>query len=387
MTNPLSVSPPSVVLRVRSLHDPDSDSRRKLHQRAMNCTNGHKMQAFALSPSANLDVKPYFATASVIIGLIFFFIDRAPESEGLWPQALLMFSWQIHVGFAIALLVFLQQKLPPIPQISLAPWLQVIMGGILTAAILAPVSIMLDAWLGDPEILTFYQWLDEWIAIAPSLTITWLALNLPFLFGFELVKAPESQPIALKIETRLQELADIEPDYYPTESPLIENTAWLDRVEIDSSKEQSIDSDPAAASTAGGPIQNQIAFRRDSEPTCPNTPFWDLIPEDLGKNILLVQSELHYLSVTTDRGKTLILHSLKDALPYLKEIEGIQTHRSVWVARCAIRTIKKVGRQGYVDLLHHDGVPVSRNRMSTVMDWRTRQAPSPISKNAFRSGA
>lgn len=363
------MNPPSVVLTVRSLHDPDSDPRRKLHQRAMNCTNGLKMQAFALSPSVNLSAKPYFATASVIIGLIFFFIDRTPESAGLGQQALLMFSWQIHVGFAIALLVFLQQQLPSIPDVSLTPWLQVVVGGILTAALLAPVSIMLDAWLGDPETLTFYQWLDEWVAIAPSLTITWLALNLPFLLGFELVKASESEPNAVHFESRLQEVDAFKPDYDQREQNLTENISSAPLKDTNFQTKQSLDASVSSDSAAVEQMTPQTAAARGNEQTCPNTGFWNLIPEELGSNILLVQSELHYLSVTTDLGKTLILHSLKNALPYLEELDGIQTHRSVWVARCAIKSIKKVGRQGRADLLNGESVPVSRNRVSTVMGW------------------
>jgi hypothetical protein len=228
---------------------------------------------------------------------------------------------------------------------------------------------MLDAWLGDPETLTFYQWLDEWVAIAPSLTITWLALNLPFLLGFELVKASESEPNAVHFESRLQEVDAFKPDYDQREQNLTENISSAPLKDTNFQTKQSLDASVSSDSAAVEQMTPQTAAARGNEQTCPNTGFWNLIPEELGSNILLVQSELHYLSVTTDLGKTLILHSLKNALPYLEELDGIQTHRSVWVARCAIKSIKKVGRQGRADLLNGESVPVSRNRVSTVMDW------------------
>ena len=48
-----------------------------------------------------------------------------------------------------------------------------------------------------------------------------------------------------------------------------------------------------------------------------------------------IESEDHYLRVHTSAGQELILMRLADAVRELAGVEGLQTHRSWWVARCS----------------------------------------------------
>lgn len=85
-----------------------------------------------------------------------------------------------------------------------------------------------------------------------------------------------------------------------------------------------------------------------------------LPPKLRGATIRAVQSEDHYLRVHTDRGSDLILMRLSDALAELEGLEGAQTHRSWWVARDAVRDVRR--GDGRATLLLDDGLeaPVSR---------------------------
>ncbi len=73
-----------------------------------------------------------------------------------------------------------------------------------------------------------------------------------------------------------------------------------------------------------------------------------------------IKSEDHYLRVYTSVGEELILMRLSDAIKALEGVDGMQTHRSWWVARGAITDLQR--RQGKLLLstaLAVD-VPVSR---------------------------
>lgn len=85
-----------------------------------------------------------------------------------------------------------------------------------------------------------------------------------------------------------------------------------------------------------------------------------LPPKLRGATIRAVQSEDHYLRVHTDRGSDLILMRLTDALVELEGLEGAQTHRSWWVAREAVRDVRR--RDGRATLILDGGLeaPVSR---------------------------
>jgi hypothetical protein len=77
-------------------------------------------------------------------------------------------------------------------------------------------------------------------------------------------------------------------------------------------------------------------------------------------DILAVSSEDHYLRVFTDAGESLILLRLSDAIAELDGIEGAQVHRSWWVARNAIGSAERHGRNWQFSLNSGLIVPVSR---------------------------
>ena len=82
--------------------------------------------------------------------------------------------------------------------------------------------------------------------------------------------------------------------------------------------------------------------------------------------ILLVQAQEHYLSVHSEKGSALIKGRMSDAVKILGNSEGVQTHRSWWVALSHVESISRKGRD--VHLKTKDGliVPVSRARLENV---------------------
>lgn len=94
----------------------------------------------------------------------------------------------------------------------------------------------------------------------------------------------------------------------------------------------------------------------------------DRLPPNLGRDLLCLQMEDHYVRVHTPRGSTLVLMSLSQAMAGLKDVEGIQTHRSWWVARAAVEGVIEDGRNLRLKLKGGLQAPVSRARVGALRD-------------------
>ena len=92
----------------------------------------------------------------------------------------------------------------------------------------------------------------------------------------------------------------------------------------------------------------------------------DRLSPRLGRTVLCLQVEDHYVRVHTSQGSTLVLMSLSQAIAGLKDIEGVQTHRSWWVARAAITGVVEDGRNLRLQLVGGLEAPVSRSRVGLL---------------------
>jgi hypothetical protein len=84
--------------------------------------------------------------------------------------------------------------------------------------------------------------------------------------------------------------------------------------------------------------------------------------------IYAVSAEDHYLRVHTSAGETMILMRLADAIRELTALEGLQPHRSWWVARQGLADVSR--GDGRVTLKLKSGVeaPVSRANLKLLKD-------------------
>ncbi|WP_312205390.1 LytTR family DNA-binding domain-containing protein [Brevundimonas sp.] len=65
----------------------------------------------------------------------------------------------------------------------------------------------------------------------------------------------------------------------------------------------------------------------------------------LDRSLVCLQMEDHYVRVHTDVGSELVLMPFFQAIAGLNGLEGLQTHRSWWVARAAVTGIVEDGRK------------------------------------------
>lgn len=82
--------------------------------------------------------------------------------------------------------------------------------------------------------------------------------------------------------------------------------------------------------------------------------------------ILSMIAHDHYVQINTDKGSELILMRLSDAVDICESENGIRIHRSAWVSREGIKTLKKEGRRTLVVAPCGRELPVSRSAESSL---------------------
>jgi hypothetical protein len=84
------------------------------------------------------------------------------------------------------------------------------------------------------------------------------------------------------------------------------------------------------------------------------------LPPRLGRDLLCLSMEDHYVRLHTVEGSALVLMPLSQALDELGDLDGLQVHRSWWVARDAVESVIEDGRNLRLRLKGGVEAPVSR---------------------------
>ena len=93
----------------------------------------------------------------------------------------------------------------------------------------------------------------------------------------------------------------------------------------------------------------------------PGAPFLSRLSARRGRNLLHLHMQDHYVEAHTDKGSELVLLRFRDAIRELEGLDGMQVHRSHWVAASAVdRAVRRDGRL-FLKLTNGDEVPVSRS--------------------------
>ncbi|MGR0185303.1 LytTR family DNA-binding domain-containing protein [Azospirillum aestuarii] len=102
------------------------------------------------------------------------------------------------------------------------------------------------------------------------------------------------------------------------------------------------------------------------------------LPARLGRDLLALEMEDHYVRVHTAEGSDLILMRLRDAIAELAGLDGMQVHRSHWVAAAAVAGVERKP-DGKLVLVLRNGlrVPVSRSYATAVREagWVEKTGP------------
>lgn len=92
----------------------------------------------------------------------------------------------------------------------------------------------------------------------------------------------------------------------------------------------------------------------------------DRLPPERRGRLYHLSMQDHYVDVVTDKGSHLLLMRLSDAIAETEGIEGVQIHRSHWVAADAIARRTRDGDRVGIVLVNGTELPVSRGRLAEL---------------------
>jgi hypothetical protein len=104
-----------------------------------------------------------------------------------------------------------------------------------------------------------------------------------------------------------------------------------------------------------------------SAPPDPMDHFWSKVPKSLGRDLVALTAELHYLRVQTPEGDTLILYPFGRAVEELGD-RGYRIHRSHWIAAEHLDCVERDGDRYFCRTDTALRLPLSRSYRRTIRD-------------------
>ncbi|MFN4896644.1 MAG: LytTR family DNA-binding domain-containing protein [Pseudomonadota bacterium] len=262
--------------------------------------------------SATVSVEQYFFFSSLALIVLFAWMEPAGAAGVGFAKGLVF--WTIQIAIIIPLLIQIQQLTSHYFTLKTprSPWIQTAMSGVCAALLFVPIAYSLDALFAMPEddasIGLLRGLLDEAAGVVVPVTVTWIALNAPWILQLDFSRRPIQLP-SPQLNAPIERPANCE------EHP----TRFLHEVN----------------SRATG-------------------------------DLVSISSELHYVRVVTTDAEVMFLYNLRDAVGELPADAGVQIHRSHWVSRRHIRDITK--RDGNFECVLSNGkiLPVSRRKYAEV---------------------
>lgn len=97
-------------------------------------------------------------------------------------------------------------------------------------------------------------------------------------------------------------------------------------------------------------------------------PIVERLPLPLRGKLISLSVADHYVEVVTERGKGLVLIRLGDAIREASGVEGLQIHRSHWVAASSVRRLVRVEGKPMLVMADERRLPVSRSYIEAVRE-------------------
>jgi hypothetical protein len=108
-------------------------------------------------------------------------------------------------------------------------------------------------------------------------------------------------------------------------------------------------------------------FARRAEPASAiSPPLLDRLPHDIRGALSHLSMADHYVEVFTVKGKAMVLMRMADAIRETEGVPGLQVHRSHWVAKDAVKAIRRVDGKTMIETKSGALLPVSRSFLPAV---------------------
>ncbi len=111
-------------------------------------------------------------------------------------------------------------------------------------------------------------------------------------------------------------------------------------------------------------VISAVSMLATVKPTTAVTPgepqLLERLPRSVRGRLIHIAVADHYVGVATDKGNALVLLRLSDAIRETLPVQGLQVHRSHWVALDAVKRVTRQNNKTVLELENGTLVPVSR---------------------------
>jgi len=262
--------------------------------------------------STAVSVEQYFFFSSLALVVLFAWMEPSGAAGIGFAKGLVF--WSIQISILIPLLIAVQHVASHYVTLKTpqTPWIQTALAGVLAALLFVPLAYFLDTLFAIPNnessLGIMHGLLDEASGVVVPVTVTWLALNAP----------------------------------------------WI--LQLDFSKKH-----------AGHLIQEPAAHEATTSKHVEQpTRFLQELQSRTSGELISISSELHYVRVVTTDDEVMFLYNLKDAIEELPSNAGVQIHRSHWVSKEHVRELTKRNGNSECTLSNGKSLPVSRRKYSEL---------------------
>lgn len=313
------------------------------------------------------------AVLTVLLALLFAALQPPPTAHLGFFMAVL--AWAAHIGMGMLCALAATRLLLSLrPRLGRLPWTTLLLGGLGGATLFAPIALGLEALLPAPPPEPQEDALDaweaagglralaaEWLALLPSYLPAWLLLNAMPMLRVSQPRLEAVEPAGPHQHLHLHAAAGVAP----VPAARVHAVEHADSPALPTGAGEA----PANTTSAALPAARALASVPTSPlpPSFPSEGLLDRLPLAIGRQLLSISSDLHYLQVVTRRGRATVLGSLAEAEAELGH-RGLRIHRSHWVALDAIRRLHRNAQGWRCEL--HDGrwLPVSRRRAAEIKE-------------------
>lgn len=318
----------------------------------------------------------WWLTVSFALALLLSFTDsEVTQGLGLLPAFAL---WFAHVSVGLLLAVLCVRGLAKVRALARLPALvQLLLGGLIGSVLFAPLAFGIESlWPPEGEEIVdgfLDEWeraggalavVAEWLRLAPQYLSSWALLNLPPLLASQRPELNHPQDPPRSDEPRSIPVA---PDAQAATSPVVPAPDLVSRA-IETAPDPS--HTPASPRAQGDPRPHPPTPQpaaAEAATDASSTPLLDRIPPAIGRQLVVVQSDLHYLLVRSTRGTATVLGSIAELESELGD-RGLRVHRSFWVAVDQVRKVRRTARGWFCIMSDQSKVPISRRRIATVKE-------------------
>ncbi|MFN7784398.1 MAG: LytTR family DNA-binding domain-containing protein [Lysobacterales bacterium] len=308
----------------------------------------------------------WWLSVSFVFALLLMRTD-SEVARGL-PAIAALGIWFAHVALGLGAAIASTRLLGSMRwTVARSPALQLLAGGLMGSLAFAPLSLGLEALFPAPAEDVVDGGLDaleqaggalalaaEWLQLAPAYLASWAILNAPPALAARVPRYAALVSASSGDGSDGEDVSGQGPNgpAMPRTEPVSSSAHVPAGVPVTDVAR------PATAPPAADSVEVEAALSK---------PLLARVPRSIGVNLLMAQSDLHYLHLRTTLGTATLLGTISELETEMGD-RGLRVHRSYWVAVDHVRRVRRTASGWHCVLSDQTKVPVSRRRLAAVKE-------------------